>query len=535
MKGFKCTFGTVSGFVDGKEVLIGDHADELRTLDDAKRVCEKLRGSPTSTEPLCGGFYEIPKEEVGKTGFGGKRNKYYLCQKMKQEHMSFRWYKGDASYPPQEVCLEATNGGQSKITGAPCKEGQRNQLWINGQYWVSGDKRLWSESGPGVYTDSDGNLKSTYESGASVTGLDGATRWEVDYPGTQTVQTGSKDLGLVYVPVVRLKKAGTNECLEHHTDTNGKVSLYLDTCVPSNELHRKTDQWIVMRPEGKFRWKKHNGITTWILGPKPVKDFKIKQPAGQCFLEGDFKVRPAGYLSQKGDELIDTVKDKGTGRNLIGTLNSDGTQISWDTVPATYWRRKDSPPKQWGATKATLKGAKSGGGGACAQPGYKCTCGGAPCEVKKGQDVSYGFEQAAPQEPSTSNEDCRQKCSRLEECTIWIRQPSTGTCFMSKQKWGKYFSSKNDRDAGFPCDTPKTPKGCVKANVGSSGRYGNSKTVQISCASAVCPTNVNKGNWLGGHTYGDRFKVTQSGTEVKVTRTNGRGWGLDLKFLCCEP
>jgi hypothetical protein len=54
-----------------------------------------------------------------------------------------------------------------------------------------------------------------------------------------------------------------------------------------------------------------------------------------------------------------------------------------------------------------------------------------------------------------------------------------------------------------------------------------------------CPTQVNKNNWLGGFTYGDKFKVTQSGTTVTVHRLDPPSsgppgsWGMDLSFKCC--
>jgi hypothetical protein len=53
----------------------------------------------------------------------------------------------------------------------------------------------------------------------------------------------------------------------------------------------------------------------------------------------------------------------------------------------------------------------------------------------------------------------------------------------------------------------------------------------------VCPTIVNRDNWLGDETYDDIFAVTQGGGSVSVVRTDtgdsAAGWAMDLKFECC--
>jgi hypothetical protein len=54
----------------------------------------------------------------------------------------------------------------------------------------------------------------------------------------------------------------------------------------------------------------------------------------------------------------------------------------------------------------------------------------------------------------------------------------------------------------------------------------------------ICPTVVNRENWLGSYTYGDTFAVTQDGDMISVVRTdNGNpaeGWGMNLQFECCS-
>jgi surface protein len=60
------------------------------------------------------------------------------------------------------------------------------------------------------------------------------------------------------------------------------------------------------------------------------------------------------------------------------------------------------------------------------------------------------------------------------------------------------------------------------------------KTVTVPQAGLICPTTVNKDNWIGGFTYGDTFNVEVSGDQVMVTRDNFDSWGMNLKFACCE-
>ena len=48
-----------------------------------------------------------------------------------------------------------------------------------------------------------------------------------------------------------------------------------------------------------------------------------------------------------------------------------------------------------------------------------------------------------------------------------------------------------------------------------------------------CPSVVSKSNWAGTETYGDTFKITQSGTTLSAKRMdNGGGWGMNLRITC---
>merc|ERR1711962_1727490 len=51
----------------------------------------------------------------------------------------------------------------------------------------------------------------------------------------------------------------------------------------------------------------------------------------------------------------------------------------------------------------------------------------------------------------------------------------------------------------------------------------------------ICPSQVSKSNWAGTDTYGDTFSITQTGTNLLVTRTDrSSGWGMNLKIFCSK-
>jgi hypothetical protein len=74
---------------------------------------------------------------------------------------------------------------------------------------------------------------------------------------------------------------------------------------------------------------------------------------------------------------------------------------------------------------------------------------------------------------------------------------------------------------------------CITANVGSG--ESASKTVTIDSATVACPAAVSKRNWLNADTSPDAFEVKQSGNQLTVKRVDvGQGWGMDLRFECCQ-
>ena len=57
----------------------------------------------------------------------------------------------------------------------------------------------------------------------------------------------------------------------------------------------------------------------------------------------------------------------------------------------------------------------------------------------------------------------------------------------------------------------------------------------LSSPEVVCPSVVDKRNWLSGDNYDDTFAITQDGTTLNVSRSDGVGvgWGMALSVLCC--
>ena len=64
----------------------------------------------------------------------------------------------------------------------------------------------------------------------------------------------------------------------------------------------------------------------------------------------------------------------------------------------------------------------------------------------------------------------------------------------------------------------------------------------VTLKADACPVEINKTNWLGGHTWPDTFKTTVSDCidvgktcprKVTAKRTDSTGgWGMDLQFKC---
>merc|ERR1719440_423533 len=65
------------------------------------------------------------------------------------------------------------------------------------------------------------------------------------------------------------------------------------------------------------------------------------------------------------------------------------------------------------------------------------------------------------------------------------------------------------------------------------------KVFRVNNKAVKCPREINKKNWLGTDTYGDKFRITHVANGIKVARTDtgklNAGWGMNLRFKCCAP
>jgi trimeric autotransporter adhesin len=75
----------------------------------------------------------------------------------------------------------------------------------------------------------------------------------------------------------------------------------------------------------------------------------------------------------------------------------------------------------------------------------------------------------------------------------------------------------------------------------SGGSCGQNKGRQISvdvkfpAADLVCPSHVDKSNWLSKDKYNDAFDVRSYKDHAQVTRTDSKGpWGMTVVMKCCD-
>ena len=70
----------------------------------------------------------------------------------------------------------------------------------------------------------------------------------------------------------------------------------------------------------------------------------------------------------------------------------------------------------------------------------------------------------------------------------------------------------------------------------NTGCVNSQQTINVELISSyVCPTKVDKTNWLTDVNHNDAFGVTTDGDSITVTRTDGggNGWCMSLSFQCC--
>ncbi|KAK3288947.1 hypothetical protein CYMTET_3597 [Cymbomonas tetramitiformis] len=51
-----------------------------------------------------------------------------------------------------------------------------------------------------------------------------------------------------------------------------------------------------------------------------------------------------------------------------------------------------------------------------------------------------------------SDDDCIRQCTAQPECAVWVRQPSTGLCWMGRKAGDLEFEEDSDRHCGLRCE-----------------------------------------------------------------------------------
>jgi len=121
------------------------------------------------------------------------------------------------------------------------------------------------------------------------------------------------------------------------------------------------------------------------------------------------------------------------------------------------------------------------------------------CQVLHNQDIvagtfaHYGADRMGA---ASSDAECSALCTASPECTAWVRQPSSGNCWLTRQSV-PVFEADTDRNTGLRCESSSPP-------VGSHLRYahpnhaGNGLCISMSSArGAGCDSNgvcVGHGN-----------------------------------------
>lgn len=130
--------------------------------------------------------------------------------------------------------------------------------------------------------------------------------------------------------------------------------------------------------------------------------------------------------------------------------------------------------------------------------------------------------------------------SRQSSCTKCFPghyASSTGTSQCTKCTNG-YYQREVGQSSCKTCASGKVsiPEVCQDINIGT----GKNKRRKFAVKPGyVCPSRVDKNNWLTSDTWGDIFTTTRTKSSVSVIRTDGGnghwGWDMNLRFKCCAP
>jgi len=148
------------------------------------------------------------------------------------------------------------------------------------------------------------------------------------------------------------------------------------------------------------------------------------------------------------------------------------------------------------------------------------------CVVKHGQDIKAGTFNGMPisgHVHSTSNEDCNEQCFYQTGCTAWVRQPSTGLCWMSDQAGTVKFEPAADRDSGLVCCVVKHGYDTLAGSHVHTASTGVPSTSNANC-NKLCTQQTGCVAWVRQPSTGLCWMSKQTGTvefEPEADRDSG--------------
>lgn len=147
------------------------------------------------------------------------------------------------------------------------------------------------------------------------------------------------------------------------------------------------------------------------------------------------------------------------------------------------------------------------------------------CTVYNDQDVVAGTFQHGSGSGSQSDSDqaCIARCTDDPSCTAWVRQPSTGNCWLSHQA-AVSFEGDSDRHTGHRCQCRAMPNQDVKAGTFQHFGADGTGTHSDGECSARCTERPECTAWVRQPSTGNCWLTQQ--TVVSFEADSDRNTGL---------
>eukprot|EP00457_Paulinella_chromatophora_P003828 gb/GEZN01003836.1/.p1 GENE.gb/GEZN01003836.1/~~gb/GEZN01003836.1/.p1 ORF type:complete len:683 (+),score=87.27 gb/GEZN01003836.1/:184-2049(+) len=164
-------------------------------------------------------------------------------------------------------------------------------------------------------------------------------------------------------------------------------------------------------------------------------------------------------------------------------------------------------------------------------------------------DISATFAAASnkPSEKITGEQEVTEFFPSMPKSGPWAR------IMMKSQRYDE--SESSGLSTSYSYETKKVPDACVQVTTPTCNYYwywhfGHYHLYyQSGCSygcvyvdipvevtdAHICPTKLNKYNWLNQDTYDTEFSVTREAQKFKICKSpnNGYGWGFYPSFTCC--